>query len=139
MSDSPELDLPAFTPVPSRARHDGWTPERQRRFIAALAAAGTVAAAARHVGMSPKSAYALRRRAGEDTGFVQAWDAALARNHYELLEQALPLAIHGEVVPVFYGGRQVGQYPRHDTRLALAVLQSQARRGCAPGRSGGDW
>lgn len=45
-------DLPAFTPVPmTRSRHDGWTPERQRGFIAALAQSGIVARAARSVGM----------------------------------------------------------------------------------------
>jgi hypothetical protein len=30
--------LPDFAPVPLRYRHDGWTPERQRGFIEALAA-----------------------------------------------------------------------------------------------------
>jgi hypothetical protein len=137
MSDSSEPDPLAFPPVPGRARHDGWTPERQRCFVAALAAGGTISAAARAVGMSAKSAYALRRRAGEASGFAQAWDIALARARYALLEQALPLAINGEVVPVFYGGRQIGQYRRYDTRLALAILQSQARRGGVPGSVGG--
>lgn len=128
----------SFTPVPGRARHDGWTPERQRRLIAALCAAGTVGAAARLVGMSAKSAYALRRRAGEDSEFARAWDAALDRNYHDVLEQALPRAIDGEVVPVFYGGRQVGQYRRYDTRLALAVLRAHAARGGRPGAAG-EW
>ncbi|HEX2763027.1 MAG TPA: hypothetical protein VHM92_04155 [Allosphingosinicella sp.] len=30
----------AFTPVPRRYRHDGWTPERQVAFIEALADTG---------------------------------------------------------------------------------------------------
>ncbi len=29
--------LPDFAPVPRRYRHDGWTPERQKAFIEALA------------------------------------------------------------------------------------------------------
>jgi len=28
--------LPDFTPVPRKYRHDGWTPERQKAFIAVL-------------------------------------------------------------------------------------------------------
>ncbi|MGZ8337478.1 MAG: hypothetical protein ACXWU1_12525, partial [Allosphingosinicella sp.] len=28
---------PPFDPVPTRVRRDGWTPERQRAFLAALA------------------------------------------------------------------------------------------------------
>ncbi len=40
--------LPEFTPVPlSRSRRDGWTAERQRAFVAALARTGVVAAATR--------------------------------------------------------------------------------------------
>lgn len=41
-------ELPAFTPVPRQyQRHDGWTPERQRSFIEALADLGSVEAASR--------------------------------------------------------------------------------------------
>lgn len=60
--------LPAFTPVPRlRKRHDGWTPERKRLFIEALADTGSVRAAAHRVNMTPESAYLLRRHpeAGE--------------------------------------------------------------------------
>jgi hypothetical protein len=39
-----------FTPVPVRARHDGWTPERPRHFIAALADTRCIAAAAAAAG-----------------------------------------------------------------------------------------
>ena len=134
MTDSRPQPL-AFTPVDCRARHDGWTPERQQRFIAALCTLGRVGAAARAIGMSPKSAYALRRRAGADSEFGRAWDAALSRNHHATLEQVLPLALDGELVPIFYGGRQVGQYRRYDTRLALTVLRAHAIRGTRPGEA----
>ena len=44
------LALPAFEPVPRKTRrHDGWTPERQKAFIAALADTGSVKRAARWV------------------------------------------------------------------------------------------
>lgn len=38
--------IPDFTPVPRRYRHDGWTPERQKAFIEALADTGCVTRAA---------------------------------------------------------------------------------------------
>ena len=53
-----------FTPVPTRQRDDGWSPARQRAFLEALASCGSVSAAARVVGLSRESAYALRRQIG---------------------------------------------------------------------------
>jgi hypothetical protein len=69
--------IPAFMPVPARARRDGWTPERQRIFIAALARSGCVGQAAREAGMSRESAYRLRRREGAQS-FAAAWDSIMA-------------------------------------------------------------
>jgi hypothetical protein len=68
--------LLAFAPVPVRYRRDGWTPRRQRRFIAALAESGCVLAACRRAGKSAESAYRLWRRP-DAAGFRAAWDAAL--------------------------------------------------------------
>lgn len=69
--------LPAFTPVPRKtARHDGWTPERQRAFIEALADSGSVTRAAGMVNMAQANCYTLRRAPGAES-FRAAWDAAL--------------------------------------------------------------
>ncbi len=59
---APKRARPSFTPVPSRARSDGWTPERQVEFIEALAECGCVEHACRRVGMSDSAAYRLRAR-----------------------------------------------------------------------------
>jgi len=70
-SDRPAL--PDFTPVPRRcARHDGWTPERQKAFIEALADTGSVSRAAAMVNMSSEGAYYLRRQHGAEE-FRRAW------------------------------------------------------------------
>ncbi|QZP08097.1 helix-turn-helix domain-containing protein [Caenibius sp. WL] len=69
--------LPAFVPVPVRARRDGWDAVRQGQFIGWLAQTGSVSEAAARVGRSRESAYRLRRRA-DAAGFAAAWDAALA-------------------------------------------------------------
>jgi hypothetical protein len=65
-----------FKPAALKARHDGWTPARQFRFIDLLAATRSVTTACRAVGKSRESAYALRDRT-EARSFRLAWRAAL--------------------------------------------------------------
>lgn len=65
-----------ISPVPRRARHDGWTPARQAAFLAGLAATRSVSAAAASVGLSASSAYRLRRHPAA-AAFRTSWDAAL--------------------------------------------------------------
>lgn len=68
--------IPPLTPVPMRARADGWTPLKQAEFIGMLAQTGSVAQAAAFVGMARETAYRLRGKPGADS-FNAAWDAAL--------------------------------------------------------------
>jgi hypothetical protein len=67
-----------WVPVRRRPRHDGWTEEKQRRFIEVLADTGLVGAAAKAVGMSRETAYRLKRSV-HGAAFARAWDAA--RHH----------------------------------------------------------
>ena len=67
--------LLAFTPVPVRYRRDGWTPARQRHFVAALSESGCVLAACRRAGKSAEAYYRLRRRP-DAAGFRAACAAA---------------------------------------------------------------
>ncbi|HEY0043223.1 MAG TPA: hypothetical protein VGB62_01625 [Allosphingosinicella sp.] len=67
-----------WVPVRRRPRLDGWTEEKQRRFIEVLADTGLVSAAAKAVGMTRETAYRLRR-APHGAAFARAWDAA--RHH----------------------------------------------------------
>lgn len=73
------MDLPPFLrfePVPGRARHDGWTPELQQRLILLLAHGLRPGEAARRLGKTRSTAYALRSRPGGES-FAAAWDGAL--------------------------------------------------------------
>ena len=70
------LRVPAFYPVPTRTRRDGWTIERQADFLGLLAETGSVIGACEAVGMSRKSAYRLRALPGAES-FAAAWDAVL--------------------------------------------------------------
>ena len=88
-------DAPDFTPVPlARSRHDGWTPERQRMFIAALTATGAVDSAARSVGMTRMAAYNLRKRE-EAESFGQAWDLAIGTGRARVFDYAMDRALNG--------------------------------------------
>ena len=60
-----------------RTRRDGWTPERQLRFLDELAQTRNVIRAAATAGMSRKSAYRLRNRR-EGALFALLWERALA-------------------------------------------------------------
>ena len=66
-----------FAPVPLKSRHDGWSAELQLRFIVALARGFPIGRAARLLGKSRTTAYALRERPGAES-FAAAWDDALA-------------------------------------------------------------
>lgn len=71
-------DLLAFEPVPLQVdRVDGWKPDSQRAFIAALAMLGSAHRAARAIGKSVAGAERLRRLPGAD-GFIAAWERAKA-------------------------------------------------------------
>lgn len=120
----PDDDPLVFAPVPTTTRHDGWTPDRQRAFIAALASHGGVAAAARSVGMTPQGARKLRRRAGAE-GFARAWDAAVEEGRIRASEEALRRGTEGVLVPVTYAGKVTGQRRRFDNRLLFAACYGE--------------
>lgn len=123
----PEVEMrpgtaPDFTPVPVRYRYDGWVPEKQIEFIERLAACGCVAEAARSVGMSKATAYALRGRP-DAQAFRLAWDAAMDIAVTRLGDEALARAIHGVSVPIFHGGEQVGERRQFNERLTMFLLR----------------
>lgn len=114
-------DAPSFTPVPVRPRYDGWTPERQTRFIAVLAATGCVTQAADDVGMSTRAAYDLYNRT-DAASFRAAWDAALTHLSGQLATVMTNRAIHGTATPIFYKGEQIGERRTYDNRLGMWML-----------------
>ena len=71
-----------------------WTPESEAHFVAVLAECGSVRIAARAVGMSPKSAYARRKR---DAGFAAQWYAVLDAARAPLLDRLMEAAMTGVV------------------------------------------
>ena len=120
------VPLPAFTPVPRLSnRHDGWTPDRQQRFIQALADLGSVTAAAHAVNMAPEGAYLLRRHAQAEE-FRAAWEAALALGVQRLEDVAMERALHGVEVPVYHFGKVIGSRRVYNDALLMFLLRNRA-------------
>ena len=136
MADSNPL---SFTPAALRERRDGWTAQRQSLFILALARGDSIAKAAADLGMSRKSAYALRERP-EAQSFARAWDAALEQAR-QRRQASRPLslaerALHGEWHPRLYRGRLIGWVHRPAGTLAIGLLNRLDRQETARARKG---
>ncbi|MGH6696065.1 hypothetical protein [Sphingopyxis sp.] len=106
-----------------RPRGSGWTPDRQRKFIEALAASACVTEAAASVGLSATAAYNLRKRP-DAHAFRLAWDAAIEFGMRRLVDAALSRAVHGVAVPIFWKGEQVGERREYPERLAMFLMRA---------------
>jgi hypothetical protein len=120
--DPSTFEPPEFEPAHPRPRFDGWTAERQAQFIQALGESACVTEACRAVGMSERSAYALRARA-DAVSFRNAWDTALDYAIRRLSDAALSRALNGVAMPVFFQGEQIGERRYYDERLTMFLLR----------------
>jgi hypothetical protein len=121
----PEEDDPLLSFAPylhPQPRANSITPERQRRFVATLAATGIVSQAARSIGKSMEALYKLRHRPGAE-GFASAWDAALERGMQRLEDCALERALKGTPTPIVSGGEILGWWDKPDNALLRFLLQ----------------
>ena len=124
--EEPKSLIP-FTPVPVRARCDGWTVEKQYAFIEALAETGIVEEACRRVGMSRTSADNLRRRPC-GVHFRRAWQTAVDYLAHLVEESAHRRSREGVARPIFHKGEQVGEWRHFDERLTIYMLSRHDRR-----------
>ena len=132
----PEPDDPllGFAPYVHRApRRNSITPERQREFIATLAATGIVTQAARAIGASLEALYRLRHQPGAE-GFAAAWEAALDRGIARLEDCAIELAIACEERPIVSAGQLLGTYRKHNFgHIRFVLSQRRSARWNAQG------
>lgn len=122
-ADTPDQPtLPDTALVPVAPRHDGWTPARQRVFIETLADTACVKAAAAAAGMTPQSAWRLRRRA-DARAFDAAWEGALAQGLSRLVSIAIDRAINGTIRERYYHGELIAEERVHHDNLLLALIR----------------
>ena len=123
-------DFLAFVPVPlRRVRPGGWTPDRQARFIAALARGAGIGEAARSVGCSRQTAHALRVRLG-GASFAAAWDRAIefgARSPVVRSRDDYGHGLETLLVPRFFRGRLIGFVQREQDHDLISKLKSLDR------------
>jgi len=120
--------VPAFYPVPTRGRRDGWTIQRQADFLGYLAETGSVMGACEAVGMSRNSAYKLRARPDAES-FAAAWDAALGAPVRKVTIRDLHfLASHGLVRPILFRGKYRGACRKPDSSALLRLMAKLDRQ-----------
>lgn len=123
----PEIYDPAdyrWVPVRRRPRCDGWTEDKQRRFIEALADTGQVGLAAKEVGLSRAAAYKLRR-APHAAAFARAWDAARGQAGSLIEDVAFERALEGVAHNVYDENGEVVCTKRvFNDRLLMFLLRS---------------
>lgn len=131
-----------WVPVRRRPRRDGWTEEKQRRFIEVLADTGLVGHAAKEVGMSRSSAYRLRR-AAHAGAFARAWDLARERAGALIEDIAFERAIEGVEVETYDShGLLTGSRTVYNDRLLTFLLRNlrpERYSAAARERRGGAW
>ena len=123
----PEDDDPllAFAPyLHACPRSNSIPPDKQRKFIAVLAATGIVSQAARSIGKSMEALYKLRHRPGSEE-FSAAWDAAVERGLTRLEDCALERALQGTATPIVRGGQIVDWYGKPDNGMLRFLLQQR--------------
>ncbi|MBY8336770.1 hypothetical protein KYN89_06890 [Alteriqipengyuania sp. NZ-12B] len=136
-----------FSPVPLRTRRDGWSLARQCAFLVQLYLTGSVAAAARHVGMSRASAYRLRARP-EARSFADAWDRVLtppgsgrvegAREDFRKVTDAELMARvkRGLVRPVIYRKAMIDIARKPDVSALLRLTRRLGAAADSPREAG---
>lgn len=114
--------LAEYAPVTlQRARHDGWTADRQRSFLTALAETGCISEACRQAGITARSAYRLRAHADGER-FAQAWDRALRHATAKLLTLAYERAVRGAIREVWRDGKLIAETRAPSDRLLTFLL-----------------
>lgn len=121
-------DLPedlAFTPVPQRSkRWIGINAQKQRIFIAHLAATGAVSMAARAAGHSSSAFYQLRKR-DDAASFATAWDRAVEAGARRVADLLMEYAIYGVPETISKEGRVILERRRPHIRAMQHIAASR--------------
>lgn len=113
-----------------RPRCDGWTADRQRRFLIALSRGLTVDRACAIVEMSRTAAYTFRASA-RGSAFALGWEAAQIRARDVLADELMDRALNGVREQVITDDGRITTRKRHDNRLAWNLL-TRLDRACDP-------
>src|SRR5260221_6580371 len=96
------------------------TPKKHALFLAELAQAGNVTAAAKIAGFSRKAAYDYRTK---DAAFAEEWDDALQQAADIMEQEARRRAADGWDEPVFHQGFVCGIVRKYSDTLLIFLLK----------------
>jgi hypothetical protein len=119
-------------------RHDGWTYDRQRKFLETLAETGSAVIAAEECKISPRSAYNLRNRR-DGAAFQLGWDAAILVARGRLVDDLMHRALEGQtdILTRDRDADEVSRF-RKDNRLGMSMLARLDNRADGAPAHGGD-
>jgi len=128
-ADAPNPLMPNPLMPGLRMRHDGFTVERTRIFLATLGQAGCVRDACRVAGVTSTNAYRLKARFPL---FAAEWAKALARAQKGLHAVAWQRAVEGKETIIMRHGKEVERRITPDSSiLALLLKHGQMEGGIA--------
>lgn len=112
-----------YTPVTLAHRHNGWTADRQRTFLRALAESGSVSVACNAAGITARSAYRLRADP-RGAPFAAAWHRALYIAANALVALAFERATKGTYREIWKNGELVSEIRQpSDTMLKFLLVR----------------
>jgi len=117
--------------VDYRKPQEAWTNRDGEDFLEAMVETGSVAAAARKLGVGESTAYAVRNR---DRDFNAAWAAAKLQMAEKIDDRLIEGALHGYEEVTTIDGREVKRVRRANPRMMLRMVE----RIEADKRSGGN-
>lgn len=103
-----------------RARADGWTPARQRKFLQRLRETGCVRDACRAAAISSTSAYRARR---DSESFRAAWEKAQTRGMASVEQAAFDRAVIGWDEVVTREGKELSRKKRYSDGLLQVLVK----------------
>jgi len=110
---------------PSRSsrprRANAPTPQQLSTFLRTLDSSGSVAFAARRIGVSRDTLYRLKDR---DPGFAARWTVALEGAMDRLHDEAMRRTLQGTERAIFHRGRQVASVRDYDDGLLMFLLRN---------------
>lgn len=110
--------MPAATPLPPIAKKRS-LPNQQAYFLRQFRRCGRVAEAAARTGITPRT---VQRWRANHPRFADRYDR-LVEERISMMEDDLILrANHVERRPILYRGNEVASVTRHNTRLAMYVM-----------------
>lgn len=119
--------------MPDAQRYDGWTPEKQKRFLTALARGHNVTKACAIVGMSRQTAYALRDSA-RGAAFALGWKAAQLRSRDCLADAAAVRLAAADFEQYLDLRSMIHAKAQRREEKKKGYVHAEARRFCAASR-----